>query len=192
MNNKGITLVELMVSLILISIVMVFIFALLVDMKNEDYLSSSKSEDALNRTEIIHLIENDFINYKLSNVSQDTCPSGANFCLKFNFYNNPEKKLYFFDDHLVYDNEAFYLSIGSFEVDKTEFCYTKNVPTDPDAKNSYAYFNLTVPVTHDATVNRKTTIDLSYLNTKYDSTFNVDDSFNINGNQIIPCKEKEI
>lgn len=177
MNNKGITLVELMVSIVLISIVMVFIFALLLDMKNEDYLSSSKSEDALNRSEIIHLIENDFINYKLSRVSQTSCPSGAKFCLRFDFYNNGSKNLIFFDNHLVYDNEVFYISVGSFEVENSKFCYTQ---TD----SNYAYFSLTVPITHDATVKRKTSIDLSYLSTKSDSIFSVSNSFNINGKQI--------
>ena len=177
MNNKGITLVELMVSMVLISIVMVFIFALLLNMKNEDYLSSAKSEDSLNRSEIIHLIENDFINYNLSSVAQTSCPSGANFCLRFGFYNYSYKNLYFFEDHLVYDNEVFYLSTGSFEIDKIKYCYTKKESLNSSLKDAYSYFSLSVPVTHDAAVKRKNSIDLSYLSTKKNYIFSVPNSF---------------
>ena len=61
LNNKGVTLIELIVSLALISIVMVFIFNLLIDLKAEDSLSSKRSTDALNRSTIIRLIQNDFL-----------------------------------------------------------------------------------------------------------------------------------
>ena len=192
MNNKGVTLVELMVSLVLITIVMIFIFNLLFEMKNEDYLSSSKSDDAMKRSEIIHLIQNDFINYKLKKVTQISCTNGATFCINFSFHETSDKKLFFFKDHLVYNDEVFYISVGSFETDKTTYCrYSVNKETKLEGTNNqiiesyYNYFKLTIPITHDATVKRKTTIDLSYLSTKKAKRLeSVPASFNINGKNI--------
>ena len=45
MKSKGMTMVELIVSVGLISIVMVFVFNILVDMRQEETNSSFKSQD---------------------------------------------------------------------------------------------------------------------------------------------------
>ena len=179
MNNKGMTLVEVIVSLILIVIVMIFIFSILIDLKNEDYLSNSKSEDAIKRTEIIHLIENDFINYHLKEITNsNSCQNNAKFCLGFKFYDISDKNLLFFDDHLVYDNEVWYISLGKFETEKLTWCYTETLPL-------YRYFSITIPITHDAAVKRKTTIDLSYISTKEDVKFSMPTYLRLsNGTQI--------
>ena len=66
MNKKGLTLVELIFSLALISIIMVFIFNLIGDLKTEDSLSKTRSEDSLTRSTVINLIQNDFIKIDLN------------------------------------------------------------------------------------------------------------------------------
>ena len=62
MNKKGMTLMEVLVSLVLISIVMIFIVNLLSDLKNEGILSNKRNEDSLTRASLINVIEADLIN----------------------------------------------------------------------------------------------------------------------------------
>ena len=59
---------------------MVFIFNLLGDLKTEDSLSKTRSEDSLTRSTVINLIQNDFIKlglYKWSSCNQ----SGSLMCM---------------------------------------------------------------------------------------------------------------
>ena len=62
MNKKGMTLMEVLVSLVLISIVMIFVVNLLSDLKNEDVLSNKRNEDTLTRASLINVIQSDLIN----------------------------------------------------------------------------------------------------------------------------------
>ena len=62
MNKKGMTLMEVLVSLVLISIVMIFIVNLLSDLKNEGILSNRRNEDSLTRASFINVTEAEFIN----------------------------------------------------------------------------------------------------------------------------------
>ena len=71
MDNKGFTLIEIMVSISLIAIVLVFMFNLLGDIKRENALSNNDIADALNRATITRIIQNDFIEKNLTIVN--TC-----------------------------------------------------------------------------------------------------------------------
>ena len=62
MNKKGMTLMEVLVSLVLISIVMIFVVNLLSDLKNEGILSNKRNTDSLTRASLINVIQGDLIN----------------------------------------------------------------------------------------------------------------------------------
>ena len=49
LNSKGMTLTEVIAALIILSIVMIFLFNILSDLRYEDYLSLSRNEDSINR-----------------------------------------------------------------------------------------------------------------------------------------------
>lgn len=59
LNNKGVSLMELLVSIILIGIVLVFLFQLLVDLKDETSNNEFAFDNQVNRAEIIKTIQND-------------------------------------------------------------------------------------------------------------------------------------
>ena len=60
-KSKGTTLIEIMVSLALISIVLIFVFNILADLKSEDRESTRGPEDSIKRASYTRIIQNDFI-----------------------------------------------------------------------------------------------------------------------------------
>ena len=48
LNRKGMSLTEVIAALVILSIVMIFLFNILSDLRYEDYLSLSRNEDAVN------------------------------------------------------------------------------------------------------------------------------------------------
>lgn len=70
LNNKGMTLLEIMISISLVSIVMIFTLNLLNDLRSEEYLGNDKTADLLNRSIISKKIQNDFITKGIKQVGQ--------------------------------------------------------------------------------------------------------------------------
>ena len=69
LNKKGFTMVELMVSIALISIVMIFLVKLLVDVRYEGTNEVYDIKDQISRAEIIKTIENDLKDYNIIDVT---------------------------------------------------------------------------------------------------------------------------
>ncbi len=70
LNNKGMTLVEIILSIGLVSIVMVQVLNLLVDLKDEQVLGQDKTSDLMNRTIIIKTVEEDFMNKSITSINE--------------------------------------------------------------------------------------------------------------------------
>ena len=94
LNNKGITLVEIIISIALISIVLVFIFSMLIQVNNENAENEVKSSYLINQAAYIKQIEEDFLDYKLKLIekcdgSNKPSISGItnNYCLHFKYDN---------------------------------------------------------------------------------------------------------
>lgn len=163
MNNKGTTLIEVMVSVALIAIVMIFMFNLLVDLKNEESLSSKKSNDALNRSAIIHLIQNDIISKGIHTIlfcndANDTCDEDHLF-FTIDFVDRTTKKLIVAKKYMVYDNERWSLDSGSYELTKMTYCFRHDISSN-GVYSPYYFLNISIPVTHDATSRRKYGLDI--------------------------------
>ena len=65
LNNKGITLIEIIISVALISIVLVFLFSLLIQVNNENADNEVNSSYLVHQSTFTKQIEEDFIEYKL-------------------------------------------------------------------------------------------------------------------------------
>ena len=100
MNNKGMSIVEIIVSVALVSIVLIFMINLLITVKSSSDTSQNKSDALINRALIVKEIEKDFVDYELNGVySCNTnsitggvraiLPSTAQniYCLRFTFNN---------------------------------------------------------------------------------------------------------
>lgn len=102
LNNKGMTLVEIIISVTLVSIVLVFLFNVMITVKNENNASQSQSKLLINQALIIKAAETDFKDNELicvdycsgDDVTSITPKNGLTEntftkCLKFTF--NPSK-----------------------------------------------------------------------------------------------------
>jgi len=71
LDNKGVTLIEIIISVALISIVIIFLFRLLIQVNNENSDNEVKSSYLVNQATFIKQIEEDFLDYKFQ--SGDEC-----------------------------------------------------------------------------------------------------------------------
>lgn len=110
LNKKGMTLVEIIISIALISIVLVFLFSLLVDVKDMNDEASINSDYLINKALILKNIEEDLdgtdsltlntcaINdfYTTYNAYKDDLEDKqkASECIKFTFDNDDSKEAY--------------------------------------------------------------------------------------------------
>lgn len=78
LNNKGITLVEIIVSVALISIVLVFLFNLLIQVNNENSDNEVKSSYLVNQSTFIKQIEEDFLDAPNFTGTAVKCDGNAN------------------------------------------------------------------------------------------------------------------
>lgn len=175
MNKKGMTLVEIIISIVLISIVLIFLFSLLITVNDINKESEVNSTYLINKSLILKNIETDFDN--ASSVKLTTCTNGvkdfytsynpddletnqkASRCLKF-VYNYGTSK----------ESEAF---LGIY--------YYKRSETETD-KNGYV-----ISYIHEKNNVRATRLLPNYeentKNIKVDSN-NIIDTWKYNGNAI--------
>lgn len=98
-DNKGVTIVEILLSVSIIGIVMVFFFSVLTSIKEEDTKSASNSLYLANQSTLIEAVNEDIINYGLTEVANCEYTNFMNvsslfdtnskiFCTKFTYDNN--------------------------------------------------------------------------------------------------------
>jgi len=175
MNKKGMTLMEVLVSLILISIVMVFLVNLLSDLKSEDVISTKRNQDALTRASLINVIEGDLVNKSLVNFSSscDQKPSDV-VCYQFN-YSDVTKYLYVNANFIAYgilnSMEKWDINYGTYDINNIAVYELNNIG------GSYTpeyLLTIHIPVTGvDTTNKRKYDVDITYLGSNK-TTWNYD------------------
>lgn len=169
MNNKGLTLVELIFSLAITSIIMIFIMSLLSDLKREDSLSKSQSEDALTRSNVVSLIQNDFINYgvkKIENTSSTTYPK-----LKITFNDGTIKELTINQDSIIYGQmnnlEIWHLNETKFASEGYKYCLKTSSQNANIANTNDYYYMLSIKIPVDANLNYRRKYDFDLITMGY-------------------------
>lgn len=83
LNKKGMTLLEIIISIALISVVMLFLFSLLNDIQYESKHSSYAKDFLVSRATIIKDVEEDILNNNITNVMQVSAGEGK---VNLNFF----------------------------------------------------------------------------------------------------------
>lgn len=154
------TLIEILLSLALLSIVMIFTFNILADLANEELLSNKRSADAINRATIIRLVQNDFINKGVKEIRNCTVTNSV--CLDIFFKDNTEKKLIFEEKKVTYDNEMWELKVGKYDLNNFKFCYNDKIEYN-GTLSSYFYLKLIMPLSSSISNNNKYDIELTLI-----------------------------
>ena len=120
LGSKGMTIVEIILAIGLVSIVMVQVLNLLVDLKNEQVLGEGKTRDLSNRSIIMQQVQNDFVNKTITSINDcDSLSEKINnrdvykmkSCVKV-VYNNETAKPYFLITATNKDNDYDYFIYG--------------------------------------------------------------------------------
>ena len=74
-NNKGMTIVEILISVCIIALVLTLLFALLIQVRNEENNNSIQSNFLMNQSTFIKQIEEDIVNYGVKAITP--CEIGA-------------------------------------------------------------------------------------------------------------------
>lgn len=104
MNNKGSTLLELIISIALISVILVFMVRLLVDLNDSETKNKYAKKNQVIRAEILRTIENDLQNKIITNIRDNSTTS--NLIITFKFDGNKESNINVLKDKLTYKNTA--------------------------------------------------------------------------------------
>lgn len=103
-NNKGITLVELIVSIALISIVIMFLFRLLVDVRYNENNMDFNRKNQQTRAIILKNIQADFLERKLVKLEDNS--NENQFILNITYADRTTGNLVVESDSITYTNEA--------------------------------------------------------------------------------------
>ena len=115
LNKKGNTLIELIISIALMSIVLVFLMHLLIDLNNTNTNNKFAKNNQINRTEIIKFIEQDLNKNTLTKIEDNSTSTATNNTFTYeNSENN--KRLWTMKDATINTKKATVLyREGSYE-----------------------------------------------------------------------------
>lgn len=175
LNNKGITLVELIVSISLISIVLMFLFRLLVDIRYSENSTDFNRANQQTRAIILKTIQEDFLERKVVGLVDWSSNEGESI-VEFLYADHTRGRLSVTTDNLTYTNnkgtEKWNLER---ETEGTRFginCikYSTNIFSHPNSQ--FFYIKFTIPVI--ANKKRKNYLDdleFFYLGERKDISF---------------------
>lgn len=127
MRKKGFTIIEIIVSVGLISIVMLLLFQLLNDMEYQEKHTSFAKDNQVNRATVIRNVQNDLMNNTLLNASIINQSNSKEIDFQFE---NFSRTLIVFKDRISYNNEVWLLESGH---DETYFALDRiTVTTSPN------------------------------------------------------------
>lgn len=136
MDRKGVTILELLISILLISVVILLLLKVMFSLDAINNDKTYASSDEISRTEIIKRIESDFLELKLNGIAID----GNKIIF---YYEDTSKILTINGDKLVYDNESYPLnSENALYSSCTDYTYQL-------LENDYYLININIPVLID-------------------------------------------
>lgn len=148
LNNKGMSLMELLVSIVLVGLVLTFLFQLLIDVKDETENNDYAYNNQVNRTETIYTIEKDLNKYILRAVENNS----TNDTIDLNFIYTKEGKEVKSTFKSLKDNNQYYFTYKS--VDGTDYkwemknaiigCYKFNSYIDSTSDNYYFKLDINI------------------------------------------------
>lgn len=180
MNRKGFTLTELVISVVLISVVMMFLFQLLTDLEYSQNHASYAKSNQINRAKIIENIQKTWMSSELLDITEDTDATNNKVTITFK-YNSSSEYLYinYKDNIITYndeswtlqkDNDSTKIDVSNISIDK--FPTTNNTGCAKNTINgtytydvcpTYRYLYLHIPIVTGTTENTIDDIDLFYV-----------------------------
>lgn len=154
LNNKGITLMELIVSIALISIVVMFLFRLLTDIRYTNKNTDFNREDQQTRAIVLKHIEEEFLTRKLIGL-KSTSPSIDTLIITFYYMDGTTATLKFKNDvnsYIEYENtglgtkEKWFLEKENEDTSFNLHCVKYSSSLSSPGSEEYYYVRFSIPV----------------------------------------------
>ena len=161
MNKRGFTILELLISILLISIVLLLLLRVMMSLETINHDTSYASDDEIARAEIIRNVESDFLEYHLNGLE---IVKGSDRTTLL-FMMDEEKRLVIKNDSITYDDEVYTLksSWASYSL-----CVNYEYF---DLENDYYLVKIVIPVLIDGKNNtRRDDLELTFLGLKNELT----------------------
>ena len=144
LNKKGTTLAEVIISIALISVVLVFMIRLLIDLNNMETNTNFASANQITRAEIIRMIGNDLNDLELTQVIDNSTEN--NLSITFNFSNGTNSLITAESDTFTYTDASGFTRTWSIE-GGTIYINRAHVYYSPDTKSEEnKIFTLTIDI----------------------------------------------
>ena len=152
-NQRGITLIEFIVSIALVAVVMIFLFNLLVDIQYTSKNGTFASDNQLNRASIIRTIMDDFTSLGL--VGMPDSSTYGELRLTFQFQDGSSRALTVSDKSVSYHDERWSMKAGNNRTSYQKRCvyyHFENAPCCTGANcesavcSDYFYVHIRIPV----------------------------------------------
>lgn len=129
LNKKGSTLLELIISITLISVILVFLMRLLVDLNNTQTNNDFAKDNQINRAEIIRMVENDLTNNTITNITNNS--SSGNIGCTFTFSGGKTATINATSDTFTYTSSdgtkrSWTMDGGTIYTDKANVIYSSD------------------------------------------------------------------
>lgn len=124
LTKKGMSLIEIIISIALISVVVIFMYKLLLDVNNEMTNNTFAISNQQNRLEIIKTIENDLIKANITSLNKN------NNTITLTDNASKTYTISYDDPSLSYNNGIPYkwtINNASIEINKVSICYNNNI-----------------------------------------------------------------
>lgn len=149
LNNRGSSLLELIVSIALMSIILVFMTKLVVDVNNMDTNNTYAKDNQLNRAEIIRMIENDITNKDIKSIS-DSNSSSDTLIIRFTFSDNKQATISASSQTFTYtssDGTTRKWTIEDATIDTSKaWVYYGEDASKSDSSNEYYSFTIDIEI----------------------------------------------
>lgn len=157
--KKGFSLIELLVSLVIISITMVFMTVLLTNLRSEKADYYYNANDSVNTASITKILNEDAMKYGIKSIELPTASNYGNFLITYG--NGSIGKIqtvsrnsfrYILDEKIVFSKS--YSKIGniSFSYNKNSEEYYKEYDTNADGNPDYCFIKYIIGIPSSANI----------------------------------------
>ena len=158
MNNKGFTLVELLVSFTLSMIIVIILFQLIINLK-EVYMQIGLKTELLNKQNLMeNKIYSDLLNRQVTQI--DNCNTGL-LCINFTYDNGDVKTLQLNDTKNTLSYDGYIIKLNNNSYFRTIDVLTKESLVNNDKYNRI--LDIKIPIYNDAYENTNFGINIVYL-----------------------------
>ena len=192
LNNKGMTLVELLISIVLIGVVLLFLFQLLLDIKDETDNNNFAYNNQVQRAEAIYTIQSDINKHSIVNITEVVSQeyNAYGYVIKIYFDNNKYAVIYP-SKETTSEKDKYYLNYLSYDGIKyawemKDAIFSEKGYLTYDFGYNYTYIKINMPIynaifnpyncddTNDQCSYNNQVDDIEITKTEFVSNINID------------------